>query len=249
MPQTQRTRIIPLAGTPPFREQTAPAIAALSPLKWLSMNELAGTTVINRGSVTGDGTWTVGGGGAIGQPGQLGPKDAYLFDSAASRIAVALDDAFVNIPAWTYAALVRPTSGGEGNTGRLWDIGAFRRYVAALTANYATIQSIVRSTANAATNTTNGLTLNRWQWVFETYDDGGERLIRLYKGMDGVVTEFSYAVHTAATGTITTETEEFSVGNNTVQNATFAGLYDEFYVVSGIQSAASMLNIVKASGV
>lgn len=248
MPQLQRTKIIPLAGSPDYRNQTSIAIAALNPLKWLRLNELAGTTAINYGSVTGDGTWTAGA-GSIARPGQLGPKDAYLFDSAASRVALTLDDAFVNIPAWTYAGLVYPTSGGESNTGRLWDIGSFRRYVAALTANYATIQSIVRSTGNAASNTTNGLTLFRWQWVFETYDDAGDRKIHLYKGMDGAVVEFGYATQTAATGTITTETEEYNVGNNAVGGATFAGNYDEYIAVSGVMSADSMLSLVKASGV
>lgn len=218
-------------------------IQRLNPALWYRFNELSGTSVRNWGLLGSayNGVWTPGA-GAIAQPGKLGPSSAYLFDGADSIVTVT-GDATIRVPTNSSAYLIYPSSTGEGNVGRLhnWSTGLWNCRFSA-----ANLYAVEDAATDAVSSCNAGPTLNTWQWIFRVYDDAGDRKIHLYKGINGVVTEFAYASQVAAVGAAVAKTgANLHIGNNGNSSATFAGLYDE--MLMWFNASLTMAQMTKIS--
>lgn len=223
---------------------------ALLPMLWFRMNEAAGASVVNYGSLgTGfNAAWTAGA-GSIGQTGKLGGGDAYLFDGADSLITVPAG-AYGAYVATTYAMLVNPSSAGESGVGTFFNYDVNQtdlRFYSSLAA----LKAVRAATSGAVTATTTGLSASAWVWLFWQYDHGGDKKIHIYKGSGGALTEYSYTGETvAASGTLTDQSAiPLIIGNNNAAGRSFAGTYDEFALFNYLLTAAQMLEITTRSGV
>lgn len=238
---------INLPGTLTPAQKYEAYITSLAPLLWLRLRETSGTTPVNSGSLAGlTITWTAGA-GALGQTGQLGANEAYDFDALASIITIAAT-ASLDLATFTEVALVRPDAAGESSVGRISNYGSgtqFTQFNGALTA----LRAQVGAGTAANTVATTGLTAATWALLFQTYDDAGDRKVRLYKGIAGAVAEYAYSTQDAATGTRSSvAASALNVGNRTLTDCTWDGLYDEFMMFNRILSAAEMLQITLLSG-
>jgi hypothetical protein len=155
----------------------------------------------------------------------------------------------LNYSAWTRAWLVKLTGAGESSNGVFYDINAgatelrFDGSAGALRATRA------GSTTAASSVTTTGPTLNQWIWLFLTYNNSGDRMLHLYQGVSGTVTEFAYSTQTAMVGTLTTQSAYTAIiGNNAAVSRTMEGLLDEHLWWSRVLTLAEMQRIVQLSG-
>lgn len=218
---------------------------------WLRFRETSGTTAANAGSsgATLNATWTPGV-GSVGQTGKLGANEAYLYDALNSKATIADATSIASAAVFTQAVLIRPATAGESNSGAFmyWDSNTQAYFK--IDSNLNAVNVRVDTDATSA-NTLGTLTLaaNTWQWVFATYDNAGDRKLRLYKGVGGAVTEATaYGAQTAATGNLIAQGTALVIGNRSANDNTFDGLFDEALRFNIVLSSAQMLQIVQQSG-
>lgn len=208
-------------------------IASLAPINDYHFDELSGTTLINYGSAGAalNGTWTPGTGppvGALDQIGPFGAHQAYLFNGLDSRIDIPNTAAHNALPVFTRYFFIKAASAGEGTFGQIYTWGSSLGFGGmGFSGTLANIDIRVdAATTDARTVTTTGVTAGQDTVLIATYDDGGDRKIRLYKCVaGGVVTEFAYSLQTAAVGTLTTAAGHYWLGNRTGIDTTFDGLF------------------------
>lgn len=220
-------------------------IASLSPLLWLKYNETSGTTVENYGSLgdTADGVWTPGA-GALGQTGlgNGGANEAYDYDGASSKTTVPALTGINNLTAFTYAILMQALSPGELNQGRFFGETGFR-YWRIDAADYS-LRMLVDATSSAISLTTAGFIAETIPtYLFATYDNAGDRKVHIYKVVGGVLTEATYAIQDAATGTLLNGVGALDIGSNFLQNVTFDGMIDEVLIVGSVLTDAQKLQV------
>jgi hypothetical protein len=87
---------------------------------------------------------------------------------------------------------------------------------------------------------TNSIALNAWQQIAVSYDDAGDRLLRLY--VNGK--EIAYATQPAQTGAIPTNSNPFVLGNRAAQDRGFQGMLDEVQVYNTALSASAIAQLV-----
>lgn len=226
-------------------------VNGLSPILWLRLRETSGTTPVNSGSAGAalDGVYTPGT-GAVGQTGLLGANEAYSFDGADSKIVVTSTAAHNALPAFTRIFLIKPTNSGEGGSGSFffWDTSTGEGclfFNGALTS----IQGIVKSTGNATSTTTTGLSAGVYAALFMTYDHAGDKKVHLYKyAAGGSLTEFGYSAQTAATGSLGTPAGDYNIGNRQTNNTTFNGVMDEVLTIGSVLSNAQMTQYAQLAG-
>lgn len=208
-------------------------------LLWYRFNELAGNA-INYGALgtAFNGTIT---GPIRGQTGQLGPNEAFLFDGANDFVSAPASALHGNLNTFTRFLLFNPSGTGAGNSGRLYSYGTSdTRLSFDGTANRRLLAD-QDGTTDAISNTNNVLTLSSWYSVFVTYDDAGDRKLRLYYGKNGVVTEASYSSQVAMTGVITSQAASaLFFGARGVPDQGYAGLIDEAGVVNKVWPITTM---------
>lgn len=221
-------------------------IASLAPVLWLRLRETSGTNAANSGSLgaAADGTWTPGA-GAVGQTGQLGANEAYDFDGAASDILIPDATAINNVAVVTYATLFKADGAGENNIGMFYS-SSTRQF--RINSSSFPVRMFISGTANANSVTNNSfISTGAYHWIFATFDNTGDRKVRLYKGISGAVTEATYTTQDAMTGPIV-NTATHHVGNNAAANGTFDGLIDESLIFDRVLTTAEMLQITTLSG-
>jgi len=214
----------------------------LAPL-WLRMTESAGGTADNVGGsgATLDGTIT---GCTLNQTGVFGTGEAFAWDTAGDLISVP-NHADIQETAFTIGVLVNPDA-ADATARRLFDYDG-KRY-AYFGANTLAVDCIVDTdTTDARSLTTNKLTSGQWTWVFITYNNSGDRKIRIYFGVAGVVTEATYTIQTAGTGTISTPTNPFIIGNRGAGDRMFQGSMDEAFFVNRVLTSDQMSAIAAAT--
>jgi hypothetical protein len=221
-------------------------IASLAPLLWLKHTETSGTTVENYGSLgdAADGTWTPGA-GALGQTGlgNGGANEAYDYDGANSKTTVPAQTGINNLTALTYGILLKADSPGETNVGQFFGDQFNNRIWGINSASYP-LSMTVQATGAAVSTTNNGfIAVSTPTYLFATYDDAGDRKIRMYKVVGGALTEATYATQTAATGTLGNGSGTQIIGNTANQAASFDGLIDEAFMKGSVLSSAEMLQI------
>lgn len=216
---------------------------------WLRFRETAGTTITNSGSGGATYNGTLAGTPGFAATGQLGAGEALTYNGTDTEITIPANAAVVNT--WTsitVAMLVKMASAGESNFGRLF--GNFKGILNYLQFNGSAnaLDLAVDTNGTDGRATTSAGVGTDWIWLFYTYSHTGDKTPRLYKGINGAVTEKPYSVQTPATGALSSATVVLSVGNNGSQSQTLNGLYDEFMVFTKVLSAAEMLNLVTLSG-
>ncbi|MCA9360714.1 LamG domain-containing protein [Candidatus Nomurabacteria bacterium] len=169
---------------------------------------------------------------------------ALSFDGVDDLVDLGSPTELDNLSAFTYSAWIYPTGWGVGNGGHIMSICSnasprcsnihvqFRLY------NEGGQQSlrayVQNDTSHSSTNAANeSITLNEWQHVLMTYDDSGDKVIRLY--LNG--TELNYSTQTAGVGDMVVfSTDIWSIGfGNTVR--AFDGKIDDVRVYDRVLSS------------
>lgn len=242
--RTSRKLLLPLGAGLDY----ALIAASLNPLLWYKFNEPSGTTVINYGSL-GSGQNGTYSNATLAQTGQLGAGQAALWNGITTYVQVPATAALETPTARTWCFLHNPTSGGEGNNGRLYNWANAGNALFQTNVNKV-LYALIATSATTATSLTpsNFITLSAWQWSFITYDDAGDRKIRFYKGVSGAVTEATYSTQTAATGTLAATGGDLFIGNRQLADQTYDGLIDEVIMCNSILTTAQMLQMTLLSG-
>jgi hypothetical protein len=221
-------------------------IASLNPLLWHKHNDPSGTTGTNSGSL-GSGQNGTYSNATLAQAGQLGAGEAVSWNGTTTFMSVPNSASVDGIATFTWAFLHNLSSAGEGTLSRLYcwgDSGS-----ALLSMNTAQVVAGVPATGAASSVANSFFTFGAWQWTFMTYDDTGDRRIRLYKGLaGGSLTELTYGTQTAATGTLTVTGSTLYIGNRANNDRTIAGLVDEDMFFNKLLTTDQMTEIMRASG-
>lgn len=221
-------------------------LSSLSPLLTLRYNEISGTTVKNYGSLGAaqDGAWTAGA-GAQGQASPLGQNQAYDHDGLNSKVTVPATAAINNLTALTYGIFFKADTFGELSLGGFFLDTAENRQFRFNTSG--AIRGILTATGAANSISANSfVSTGVWTYLLMTYDDAGERKMRFYKGVSGVLTEATYTTHTAASGTLGNGGGDLVVGNAAGQNVTFDGLISRAFVLGRMLPLDLMSKLMEA---
>lgn len=235
------------------RETLNTYLATLPFLALYKMQQTAGTNEPNVGSLGSAVDMTITS-TTLGQTGKLGPNEAYLFDGANSRLQVANNATLSGKTAWEWVFLVNPSSAGESSFGLFFCWSATAITGQPLVIFSGAINSIEARIYNTtptqfATITNGGMTAGTWALLFVAYDDAGDRLVHIRKGVSGAVTEYPYFFNPALTGTYRPPTQALNLFNTGNQTFTFAGLADLAGVVDGNLTVAQRLKITQLVGV
>lgn len=235
-------RLLPVFGGQTTAQILAAYIAGLTPLFWMD-GTMNGAAIKNLGSLgaTQDGTPT-----AI-----TVDSNGMNFNATTSVIQVTRSGSMDGITKMGWAFMVRPTSVGENSSGVLY------RY--ANTAAAGVLNNINRALdmSVAATGNARSLTDNNFlpayntvpYWVFLEYENDTDRLIRIYKGLSGAITEATYATQTAATGTLTpNNSTPLNIGNRSVGDNTYDGWMRQVIFLPRPFTPAEKLQLVVLSG-
>lgn len=250
--------IVTRGGVDPRIAAVAAAIAVMSPILWFRNRETSGTTPVNSGSLAGlTVAWTAGVGppiGAIGQPGAMGPADAYFYNALESKIQINNNATLAAMGNQAWAFLIKPSSIGEGNLGHLfsWGAGAGganQHYFCFNTTNRLSMSFDTDTTSSNSVTNNNQISdvigASTFSWLCGDFDNtdslGNGRVGRFFKIVNGVVSQLTLATNTAATGTITTQANPLALGNNTAAGFTIAGYLDEVVTLDNQLWTAPML--------
>jgi hypothetical protein len=225
----------------------------IAPLVWIRMRETSGNTAVNSGSLGTDANATISGTTTLGQTGQIGANDAFLYDGLNSRTRVPAVAGWTGLTAFTLGFLVNPATAGESSQGYLGALqqagGTDILHVAFNTSLNAMRCRVTNDAAGVFTTTASvGIPAATWSWVFVTYDDGGDRTPRIYKSSAGALVEIAADGASGVSGTLAAR-GTFDIGNNNATTRTFSGLIDEAFMVSGILTTGRMQNVIFATGV
>ena len=225
-------------------------IAALNFTWYVRNKEAAGAgTVANSGSDGGSGTATNCTQGATGK---LGAQEACSFNGDTSLVTF-LNAAIPGTAALTtqrWAWLVKANTLGETNQGAFAFWNTTNGRILFRANNVLEFVVITDGTNMSAISNTNQVDfLGSWAWVFCDFDNAGTRKGRLFRGLNGAVTQLTLATDTAATGTVTAQSGSLVIGNRAAADLGFDGLIDEGGVGAGLWTTAEMLDLVIATGV
>lgn len=223
-------------------------IAASFPALWYGFTEASGIVLDNAGSLGAaqDAAWTPGA-GALAQAGALGAGHAARFDGAASVVTVPAG-AHGNYPAHTIAALVQMDTAGEGNTGELAILGTGVIQMQFGNSMNAIFAYRGMSSGNASLTGTLNISTG-WNWLFFTFDSGGDKKPYLYKGVNGALVTATGA-QTAGDGSLTNGSLlALYIGNNSGGSKTLNGLLDEWLMWNRVLTPAEMTRIVNLSAI
>lgn len=175
--------------------------------------------------------------------------DGMHFNGTTSLIAVPNNAALTGLAVSTYAYLLRPATAGESGIGHFHQWGNTNGYVGfggALTSLNARVSAGGGgSGTRAETTTTTGLAADTLAWVFRTYDNTGDRKIHLYKGVNGVVSEFAYSLQQAASAALDA-VSTLTIGNSSGGANTYDGAIVRAAIFSGVLTAGNMAAIAAA---
>lgn len=222
-------------------------MASLGHLLFLPTNETSGTTAENLGSLgdAADGVLTPGTGG-VGATTPMGPNTAYTFDGADTIITVPNNATINGLTKFTYGIYIKAAGAGESNVGRFmgtsggaarsWRIGSASLPVSSfLTSSLVTAFSV---TAN------NFIALNTDYFLFQTYNNDGDRKIRIYKyPVGGSLIEATYVTQDAMTGTIVIPSFDLVIGGQAAGAVCFNGKLGKPFINSNVFSEALMAQI------
>jgi hypothetical protein len=245
----RRRFLLTQGGSAPLSVAFNAYVATLAPLFELRMNITSGTTITNQGSLGAgqNGTLTLGA-GALAQSSPLGAGEAIQWDALVTSLIVPNSAAMDGVVAQTWCFLCKPLGLGEGSAGRFFNYVNSATQNATLTAAQAVTGSI-GSTSSALSISSNTIALNTWQWFFMTYDNAGDRMVHLYKGVSAAVNEYAYGTQNAATGTQAVQGGSLYIGNRNVGDNTWDGLISRVMFFNRVLTAPERLQLTALAGV
>ena len=239
MPQQQRFLV--LRGTQTPFEQFTDYLLTLAPYLIFDGTLTDDKTKIkNRGSggATFDGTPT-----AI-----TIDANGMNFNGTTSKLNVPNGAGYANQSITTQVIWFNRVNGGAGNNGVYWIFASNNNRLLNASATTLASRRITSATNPQSVSTTsfaNGVP----GILFMEYDDTGDRLIHLYKGLNSAVSEFSYSTNIAATGTLTSESNSLNIGNDASNALGFNGSMRSWSWINGALTALQKLNLTKFAAV
>lgn len=179
------------------------------------------------------------------QEGQLGKREAYLYDGLNTSAVFNNSDVIEtkNLTTQRWCFLINPTNLGESsNAAFYWWVGAASNITFASSNRiFASIDAA--TDASARTNTNQVDFLGNWTLVFVDYDDtnllGLGRHIRIMRATSASATTLlTLATNIAAVGAVIVPSGTLSLGNDNAFNRTFDGLIDFMVAGPGLWSPA-----------
>ena len=203
--------------------------------------DMQGTTAIDRSSFGNNGTIT----GAVPTIGKLG--QALQFNGSTDLVDIPTNSSIDQQSKFSFCAWVYATGWGGNSEG----VVGFKGYAPAGGKWYAYLlnsgsEASFAGACDAATTSAwskasnSSFSLNVWTFLCSTYDNTGDRKVRLYK--DG--TEVSYALQQAAAGTAVTELgESLFIGNEGGNTVSFQGNIDDARLYNRVLTGTEILNL------
>jgi hypothetical protein len=204
--------------------------------------DISGTTVFDRSSQGNNGTLVNGPVVTIGKVGQ-----AIDLSGSTQRVFVGTQSSLDNNNTLTWTAWARAEGNPNNNYGPVFEKGngsnerkkfQFSQSDPGSTMN-AVSATFFASTTNAVSQSVNGTySLNEWAFWTVTYDDNGDRKIRIYKNAE----EVTYLTQQAAVGALTDDASQFFIigGQPPSGFYSFNGVLDEARVYNRVLTAAEI---------
>lgn len=177
--------------------------------------------------------------------GKLG--QGLRFNGTSNEVAVASSASIDQQAKFSFCAWVYATGWGGGSEGTV----GFKGYAPAGGKWYAYLLNSGSEasfagacdapTSSAWSKASNGsFSLNQWTFLCSTYDNVGDRKVRLYKNGS----EVSYALQQPAVGTATTESgEEIHLGDEGYDASSFQGTIDDVRLYNRVLSGTEIANL------
>lgn len=159
-------------------------------------------------------------------------NNGLQFDGIDDLATISNSEDLNNLSAFTYTAWIYPTGFGGGGYGRIISKESSLLNEAHFLVNGPSGNTFgigINNTAGSNFGTLagyNSISLNAWQHVAVTYDDSGDRKVRLY--LNG--NETSYQTQNAVTGTMKITDNPFILGNRISGVASFSGIIDNIKI-------------------
>lgn len=226
------------------------AVEDCAPLLWYRFDESA-SPAVNYGALgTGENGTVTNATFQLSGPNNRVPY-SYNYDGATTQLAVP-SNAGLNSADYTMACLVNLNSAGEASLGLFLDGYVNPTTIAwqiFFVGSMNVIRASIRNTADTqfATNTTTGISASTWTWLFAQYNDT-TKMGRLWKGINGALTEFGYSAPAALTGTAR-QIGQAWVGSAKGGTNTHDGKFAQLMLFNTLLTTTQMQNIVTASGV
>jgi hypothetical protein len=170
---------------------------------------------------------------------------AVDFDGTDDYIEVASDSSLDDMEALTWTAWIYPTGWGDGDAGAIMAKGTFIKHMRLANGGgypEATFRGYMyrdqaEGTSPDSTAATGTIALNTWQHVAMTYDNNGDKTIRLYKNTK----EVDYATKTAGAGDLRTEADiSLIIGGYDKSQRDFDGIIDEVKIYPFVLTQAEL---------
>lgn len=161
------------------------------------------------------------------------------FNGSTSIVSVESCSDFNNVNTFTWCIWENHDGDGENANGRLINKNTSGGKLWFMTGASWEFQ-VATSGTDAVSNTATGqVGTNTWRFGCSTYDDDGDRKIRMYK--NGI--EVTYDEQTAATGTVNANTTVFTFGNHTTDIRTFDGQLLHPHIYNRVISTDEMIEL------
>jgi len=156
-------------------------------------------------------------------------KHGLWYDGTDDNVVVTDAASIRNLSAWTLEAFILPEGYGEGNFGRIFDkVGATNGLYLLISDQGSATWPIgsfgaVRRCATTdavSISVANQIPLNKVSHLCATYDDAGDRHIRLYLNGE----ETTYHRYDAGAGAMEDDTGDLYIGNKVALDSTFEGI-------------------------
>lgn len=173
--------------------------------------------------------------------------DGMNFNGTTSILTVPNNAAYANALITSQVIAHTRVNAGEGGNGTYFMFASNNNRLLNSTATALAARRITSGT-NPQAVTTTSFTNAVPGVLYMEYDDSGDRLIHLYKGVAGAVAEFAYSAQPAATGTLSAEANSLNIGNDASAALTFNGEFRFFAWFNRVLTAAEKLQITKMLG-
>jgi hypothetical protein len=177
--------------------------------------------------------------GASGNPAWAAGRinSALQFDGVSSKVTVAPSASINNLSAFTYAAWIYRTGLGGNGSGRICSKESSANFdELSIVANASVFVNLYNTTGTEFATRVNDLPANTWSHVAVTYDDGGDRKVRVY--LNG--SEVAYVTQPAVSGTLRTTSNPLIIGNRVNGDRAFQGTIDEAQIYNRALSTSEV---------
>ena len=204
-------------------------------------DEESGTTAADS-SKNGEASGTLFG-NPIWTAGKIG--NALSFKGTEDYVKIGSNTMIKNLSAFTWSAWIKPTGWGEGNNGTIIsDSSGIRILRLYNQEDQKSMEAKVQASVinSRALSEGNSIPINDWTHVLVTYDDDGDRKIRIYKN------RVLFTVGNTASGTSITQEGDIFIGSKNISSGFFAGLIDDVRIYNRVLSSEEITTLYNYQG-